>query len=142
MAEPNSGFMVQLGSIGAAIVSALTVIAFWTRLSDRITKADGKADVALQEAAESKNENDSLREAIGEVRRDMDTLIDKRSREYGEGLAALRQHITDVAFFGRDNFVRKEDFKDAIQQMKEGQERIEEKIDDVRDRLPNAGKHS
>lgn len=135
-AEPDASLILQMGSIGGAVVAVLAVLTFWSKFSDRITKADSKASLALQEAAEAKNDYDNLRETMGDMSRELAEASDKRSREYGEGLAALRQHITDVAFFGRDNFVRKEDFNQALKEMKAGQESIEKKIDDVRDRLP------
>ena len=45
----------------AATAAFFTVIGFWTRLSDRITKANSSAEVALQEAVESKQDLDALR---------------------------------------------------------------------------------
>lgn len=129
---------VAIGSVIAALASGTTVLGFWMRFSDRITIADTKADNAQQDAAEAKNENDNLRETISAMSREIDELIERRGREQGEGLIAIRQHVTDLAFFVRDNFVKQSDFASAMKDIKESQSRVEGKLDDMRARLPPA----
>jgi hypothetical protein len=123
------GSFLTIGSVLAALASAAAFIRFWTGFSDRIARAETKADNAPQEAAEAKNENDNLREALND-------LVERRSREHGDGLSAIRQHVTDLAFFVRDNFVKKEDFTAAMNELKASQARVEGKIDALGTRLP------
>jgi chromosome segregation ATPase len=128
--------IVVLASVLAALASFFAIIAFWTRLSDRITKADTKADNAQQEAAEAKNENDNLRETIAAMSREIDELLERRGREHGEGLSAIRQHVTDLAFFVRDNFVKQSDFASAMKEIKDSQSEIVKMLNEMRERLP------
>lgn len=144
--EPDASLMALIGSAGAAIGAIVAVLTFrrgstdrMTKLAERVTAVEGRADTALQEAAEAKNDHDNLRDAVGDMSRDIDGVIDKRSREHGDGLASIRQHVTDLAFFVRDNFVKQSDFASAMKDIKDGQARVEKKIDDMRERLP--GKH-
>lgn len=144
MADSDTNLLVQ---IGGGIATAIAFLTFWrtssrdrAKLAERLVKVEGKARLALQEAAEANNEHDNLRDAMREMNRNIDELINARSREYGEGLVAIRQHMVDHALWSRDNFVRKEDFNNAMQEIRSGQTRVEEKLDDLRDRLP--GKRS
>lgn len=47
-------------SIVTALGSAATFLAFWMKLSERITRAENEGQNALQEAAESRKENEEL----------------------------------------------------------------------------------
>lgn len=137
-AEGNTdyGLIVSIGSIIASLAAGISVLKFWTKFTDRITRAEAAATDALQDAAEAKNENANLRDTIADMSREVDELIDKRSREQGEGLVAIRQHVTDLAFFVRDNFVKQSEFASAMKDIKDSQSRMEKKIDEVRERLP------
>jgi uncharacterized membrane protein len=144
MANSDTGLLVQIGGM---VGTAIAILTFWrtssrdrAKLAERLVKVEGKARLALQEAAEANNEHDNLRDAMREMNRNIDEMINARSREYGEGLVAIRQHMVDHALWSRDNFVRKEDFNNAMQEIRSGQTRVEEKLDDLRDRLP--GKRS
>jgi len=128
--------IVAIAAVFGAVASLCAVLAFWTTFSDRITRADGKAENAMQEAAEAKNDSANLREDLTKMNRDLDAVIERRGREHGEGLIALRQHVTDLAFFVRDNFVKQGDFAAAMKDIKDSQSRMEKKIDEVRERLP------
>jgi hypothetical protein len=119
----------------AGIVAFFTVVGFWMNLSDRITKADGKAESALQEAAEAKNEYGDLSEKIDEMNRDIDERIERARRDDGEGLAAIRQHVTELAMFMRDNFVRNAEFTAAMTKIEAGQLRLETKLDRVSEQM-------
>jgi phytoene dehydrogenase-like protein len=44
---------------------------------------------------------------------------DRLRRDIGESLQALRQRIADVEIWGRDNYVRREDFHGSLAQIKD-----------------------
>ena len=129
-AEVSVGIVVAASAAAASfIVATTTVLTFWINLSNRITLAESRAENALQEAAESKNDADNLREAMGELTRDHGDTLDRARREQGESLVAIRQHVTELAMFVRDNFVRNVEFTAAMKDIREGQRRLEEKLD-------------
>jgi molecular chaperone GrpE (heat shock protein) len=111
------------------IGTVITFIAFWTKLSDRITIADQKAEGAQQEAAEAKNDLANFRDALDHMTRDFHEQMNRMQRDDGEGLAAIRQKITEVELFMRDNFVRNVEFTSAMTEIKAGQLRTESKLD-------------
>ena len=140
MAVENTGIIV---SIGTAIGTLLTVLGFWTRLTDRIAKAKeiaaaarGEVIVALQEAAEAKQESRETRELLDEVIRDMHDRMERIGREVGESNAAIREKITQVELFMRDNFVRQPEFMAAMAKIAAGQLRPEAKIDQLACKMP------
>ncbi len=149
----NVGLIATLGGVVTAVMA---VLGFWTKnVIDRISgakevasKAQGIAEIALQEAAEAKLENHETRELLDQVIRDMHEEIQRIGREVGESNAAIRQHITELAFFARDNFARKDDLAAAVLKIEAGQIRtdakietgqanIDKKIDDLRDLIRN-----
>ncbi len=67
-----------------------------------------------------------LREAIDASGREIDERIDAQARQFGETALALRQKITDVELYVRDNYVRRESFYSNIQELAK---RIETRID-------------
>jgi soluble cytochrome b562 len=132
----------SLVAIGTSIAAFLSVLTFWMKLSDRITKADAKADDAQQDAAEAKNDcanvrNDcaNMREELLEMIRAMDDRLDRAARSNGENTAAIRQHVTDLAMFMRDNFVRTAEFTVAMGEIKAGQLRLETKFDRLSEQM-------
>lgn len=64
--------------------------------------------------------------AIDMSGKEIDERIDAQSRQFGETVAALRQKITDVELYVRDNFVRRDSFYTNIQELAK---RIETRID-------------
>lgn len=73
----------------AALAAFFTVIGFWTRWSDRISKAESKADAAetraqdaLQEAAEAKNEIAALNEALDALSSGLNMFRIEVAKEY------------------------------------------------------------
>jgi hypothetical protein len=124
----NVGIIV---SIGGAIGTVITLLKFWTWFSDRITDADKKADSALQEAAEAKNDVSNLREASDQMVRDMHDEIERMRRERADGLLALQQHVTDLAMFMRDHFVRNDVFAAAMTKLEASQLRMDTKLDRI-----------
>lgn len=125
-----------IGALASGVSALVGLLKFWTEHADRLTKVEGVAVNALQEAAEAKNDHDNLREKVDELSRDHSDLIDRRSREIGDGLSAIRQKITDVELWNRDHFVKQTDFTAAMNELKAGQARVEQRLEEVRDRLP------
>ncbi len=143
MAAENAGIIVSIGTVIGTVIAMLT---FWTRLTDRIAtakeiaeEAKGAAGAALQEAAEAKNETRETREMIEGIMRDMHDRMERMGRETGESSAAIRQHITDLAFFVRDNFIHKDVFIAAMAKLDAGQLRTESKLDSLREQIRNGG---
>ncbi len=64
--------------------------------------------------------------AIDASGREIDERIDAQARQFGETALALRQKITDVELYVRDNYVRRESFYSNIQELAK---RIETRID-------------
>ena len=136
MGSTDVSTFVAIGSVMAALAAGVTVVSFWMRFSDRITVADAKAVAAdakaasaMQEAAEAKNDADNLRDAMADLTRDHGDTIDRTRREQGESLTAIRQHVTELAMFVRDNFVRNAEFTSAMKDIRDGQKRLEDKLD-------------
>jgi len=128
----NIGIVVAIGTL---IGSILAFITFWMRLTDRITIADQKAESAQQEAAEAKNDMENIRELLDEMRRDHHEQIEKLRREDGDSLNAIRQHVTEMGFFMRDNFVRNDVFVAAMIKIEAGQLRTESKLDRLSEQI-------
>lgn len=128
-----------IASIWSALGALFAVLAFWTKfVTDRIGDARGiaekaqvVADQALQEAAEAKNESRDMRESVDNMMREIHDRIERSGREVGESNAAIREKITQVELFMRDNFVRHPEFMAAMAEIKAGQLRTETKLDSL-----------
>jgi hypothetical protein len=91
------------GDMPAVIASAMTVLAagatvlgFWMRFSDRITKAQAAADNALQEAAEAKKDAADARLALVALDRALGLYRETVAEKYvsREMLRELEQRVT------------------------------------------------
>lgn len=56
--------IVTWGAIAVAVGSMISIVTFWTRYSDRITKASAKADAAYDIAQEAKKDAHEASEKI------------------------------------------------------------------------------
>lgn len=74
----------------------------------------------------------SLSEKIDASGREIDERIDQQSRQFGETVSALRQKITDVELYVRDNYVRRESFYKVVDDLGV---RIEKRIDKLERKL-------
>jgi hypothetical protein len=74
-----------------------------------------------------------LRERVNEAKVEMRQHIDNEVRNFGETGAALRQALTEAQFWNRDNFVRKDEFRMAVDQINQNVKTIDSKIDQLRD---------
>lgn len=83
---------------------------------------------------------DTVRTEIEQHRIAFDADIDGLRREFGETAQAIRQKVSDVEIWGRDNYVKKDSFgvvtdrisrevKDFADRIDKRLERMEEKID-------------
>lgn len=88
----------------------------------------------------------SLRETIVHERKEIDRDIEQQSREFGETVAAVRSKVHEVEVWTRDNFVRRDEWHQAMNQMQErwasgekaGDERwlrLETKVDRIFERI-------
>jgi len=132
MADGTIGIIV---SVVTLIGGVITFIKFWTGLTEKITDAKNRAETAQQEAAEAKNDLANFREALDDMTRDLHAQINQLRREDGDSLAAIRQHVTEVAFFMRDNFVRNDVFAAAMTKIEAGQLRSETKLDRLSEQI-------
>lgn len=129
-AQSDAGIIIAAyAALAASIGTMIAVIRFWMGLSDRITKADNTANDALQEAAEAKNDFRQLSDKIDELALNLNDRMDRRSREDGDGLNAIRQKITEVELFMRDHFVRAPEFTATMSEIKSELIRIREKLE-------------
>lgn len=78
---PNSD-IAATAAILASIAALCTVLGFWTRFSDRISKAQSDAKNALQEGAEAKVEIEKVRVAIAAVGGQVSLFREQVAREY------------------------------------------------------------
>jgi hypothetical protein len=83
---------------------------------------------------------DTVRDEIEEHREAFDSEIASLRREFGETVQAIRQKVSDVEIWGRDNYVKKDSFgmvtdrisrevKDFADRIDKRLERMEVKID-------------
>lgn len=56
--------------------------------------------------------------AVAETKRESELKDDKVRRETGESIASVRQQLTDIGYFIRDNYVLREDFHVSVDQIK------------------------
>ncbi|WP_338701925.1 hypothetical protein V5279_21515 [Bradyrhizobium sp. 26S5] len=107
---------VTWGAIAAAIGLLLTIIGFWTRYSDRITKAEAAAAAAATAAAGAAT-------AAAEVKRAAEIAIAEAKREAqaaAEEARALAAKLYQVEIWSRDEFVRKTSFENVIRRLEAG----------------------
>jgi hypothetical protein len=93
---------------------------------------------------------DKFHEQMDLERREIDIKIDSLAHNFGESVAAIRQKVTEVELWNRDNLVSKStfqqvisDFRIALQRFEDKLDtrlgRIESKLDDKPDRAPGDG---
>lgn len=70
-----------------------------------------------------------IEEAKSELKTLIDNEIDAAVHSFGETISAIRQKMTDIELWNRDNFVGKDTFKMAFDQLRQSWQRLEDKID-------------
>lgn len=102
----------------------------------------GAVQIARQEG--------KLKDAITKTERDLEDRIDSRTREFGETANAIRQKITEVEMFMRDNFIKRDSYYNGyrdltaiVKTMNESMDarliRMENKIDLARQAQKESG---
>lgn len=82
----------------------------------------------------------ALRDCISEARLDIEAKQNQHLREIGETIAAIRQKVADVELYAANNYVRRDSFykaqenieaniRDLGNELKKWLERMEKKID-------------
>lgn len=116
-----TGDVVTWGAAIAAIMALLSIIGFWTRFSDRITKAENKATAAEEDAKEAR----------------------KALAECDSKVHALGAKLYQTEIWARDEFVRKASFEGVIIRMERGfselKTEINTKLDRMTDRIEHLG---
>ena len=69
----------------------------------------------------------TLESAISELKKEMGLQFDQVERELGETIAAMREKVTQVELYMRDNFVRKETFSQVLSEIRGSILRIEDR---------------
>lgn len=80
--------------------------------------------------------SEKIDQAKLELDRRIDAEIDGSVSKFGETVTAIRQKMTDMELWNRDNFVTKRTFEIIIAEMRETWRRCEDKIDKLFERLP------
>src|SRR5574337_13766 len=73
--------------------------------------------------------SEKIDQAKLELDRRIDAEIDGSVGKFGETVTAIRQKMTDMELWNRDNFVTKRTFEIIIAEMRETWRRCEDKID-------------
>ncbi|WP_029083878.1 hypothetical protein [Bradyrhizobium sp. th.b2] len=104
---------VTWGAIVTAIGALATIVGFWTRYSDRITKAEAAAAVAATAAAEAKRE----------------------AQAASQHAAELAAKLYQVEIWSRDEFVRKSSFEMVVSRLERGFAELKQDISGRLDRM-------
>ncbi|WP_338826697.1 hypothetical protein [Bradyrhizobium sp. 27S5] len=126
---------VTWGAIVTAIGALATIVGFWTRYSDRITKAEAAAAAAATAAAEAKRAAEA---AIAEVKRTSEAAIAEAKREAqaaSQHAAELAAKLYQVEIWSRDEFVRKSSFEMVVSRLERGFAELKQDISGRLDRM-------
>ncbi|WP_156434080.1 hypothetical protein [Bradyrhizobium retamae] len=74
--------VVTWGAVAVAIGSMLSIVTFWTRYSDRVTKAEGAAKTANEIAQEAKKDAHEATEKIALLAASFSLYREQVAREY------------------------------------------------------------
>ncbi|UGY23161.1 hypothetical protein HU675_0035180 [Bradyrhizobium septentrionale] len=124
---------VTWGAIVTAIGALATIVGFWTRYSDRITKAEAAA--AATAAAEAKRAAEA---AIAEVKRTSEAAIGEAKRDAqaaSQHAAELAAKLYQVEIWSRDEFVRKSSFEMVVSRLERGFAELKQDISGRLDRM-------
>ncbi|MCK1322164.1 hypothetical protein IVA94_14935 [Bradyrhizobium sp. 156] len=73
---------VTWGAVAVAIGSLISIVTFWTRYSDRVTKAEGAAKAANDLAAEAKKDAHEANEKVTLLSASFSIYREQVAREY------------------------------------------------------------
>lgn len=80
-------------------------------------------------ARESKELSEKIDAAKLEMDRRIDSETDNSLKQFGETMTAVRQKITDMELWNRDNFVNSRTFETIVGDIRDAWRRLEDKID-------------
>lgn len=88
----------------------------------------------------------SIKDEIHNQRSELDNDIEDVRRYAGEAVAALRQKVTEVEFYVRDNYVKKESFNEATArlatELRSFGDKLEERLNHFGTKLDNLKERS
>lgn len=101
------------------------------------TRALGRSELAIQEsiARNRKETDDKINAEVSSLRREWRQEHEQFMQQWGEGLAAARQKMTDMEIWNRDNFVRHRDFTSIVQGLTSAIDGISKKMDAFMERI-------
>jgi|SRR5579885_1687512 len=104
-----------------------------SQVSEQFNKSLNELNEKHTEALiEFKSENSKAHE---ELEKRLTDKIEEATRRYGEALTALREKITQVELWNRDNFVSKGTFRTVVEDFKTMSEKSDNRIDLRLDRM-------
>lgn len=115
-----TGLLVQALLLGAGGVWKLT-----------------RVEVSIRGAlAKNRQETDTkINTEVGRLREEWRQEHDQFMQQWGEGLTAVRQKMTDMEIWNRDNFVRHRDFTSIVQGLTAAIDGISKKMDAFMERI-------
>ncbi len=116
--------VVTWGAVVTAIGALGTIITFWTRYSDRITKAEAAAAAAGTAATAAAA---AAAAAIADARRE--------AQEATKHAAELSDKLFKIEIWARDEFVRKASFEAVVARLERGFSELKTDIGSRLDRM-------
>jgi hypothetical protein len=134
-AGPSTAFISVVAAGAGAVLSALAsaIVVGW-KGRGYIDEANREVDTKMRtletgidariRSVEAKHDTDSrtLENSIRE-------MINEALHMNGEGLTAIRTKMTDIEIWGRDNYVRREDYMESIRTIHRSLEAMSAKLD-------------
>jgi len=124
-----------IGAVAGLVVAGLAVLGFWINWSERVTKAQGTSENALQVAAEADESCKEAHQRIDSFERIMAETSDRARREFGETIAAMQHKIHTFETWSRDEFVRKQSLEMMLARNEKAQEIRDERLEKRLDRI-------
>lgn len=126
--------VVTWAAMATAIGAVLSIVTFWTRYSDRLTKADARALAAEKAAEDAKVE---AKEAKAEFVKEYANI----RADYAD----LTAKIYKVEIWARDEFVRKGSFELVVARLEKSMEllgvKFEGAVDKMASRIETMNQH-
>ena len=78
---------------------------------------------------------DAFANSLHQLETRLEAAVDSTEHNVGEGMTAIRQKMTDMELWNRDNFVSRGTFNMVVTQIRESWLRFEDKLDKRLDRI-------
>lgn len=122
---------IAVASIAVLLSFIVSIVGATWALSRSGNKLYEKVNLKLEA------DKDELATRLNEIDAKFSVDIKSAERNFGETVSAIRQKVSDVELWGRDNYVTKNTFNMVISEIKDSWLRLEEKIDRRFDKLDN-----